>query len=169
MLAGTFSIGKGQKEVIEAMKYLDKYNVNLFFAGFINDYARELKSKIEKDNIKNIHFCGLVKDLNKLRQKMDIAIVCSIKEAFGRIVIEDMLAKIAIVANNAGSMPELMNTGLLFENNNPKQIAEKVIYLIENTVEYNRIVNNAFNFSQQFTDRKTAKAICNIIETEIDE
>lgn len=68
--------------------------------------------------------------------KIDILIVPSMaQESFGMAVLEAFAAGIPVIASNTGAIPELIETnknGLLFEFGNSADLAEKIIYIIEN-------------------------------------
>ena len=69
--------------------------------------------KYIKDNglEKNTEFVGFIKEINDFRKNMDVGIVASRSEAFGRTTIEGMLSQMLIIASNAGSNIELINDG----------------------------------------------------------
>lgn len=168
LITGTLCEEKGQLIAIKAQKILNEKNVHLYIAGRENKYGNFLKNYVNKNNIKNIHFCGLVKDMNELRRKMDISVVCSKKEAFGRTVIEDMLSNIVVIGSNSGAIPELIKNkenGLIFEKNDVQDLVSKIKYCLKN--DLTEIRYKAFQFAKTFTYDTTANSLSKIFEEEI--
>ena len=74
-------------------------------------------------------------------------------------LVEASACKIPLVASNSGGIPEIVingKTGLLFEERNSNQLADKIITLIENRKLANTLgrnanihVNNLFNMDIQ--------------------
>lgn len=167
LITGTLSESKGQLIAIHAMEKMQKLNIKLFIAGAMNSYGRNLLKYVKDNNIQNVTFCGMVKDMKKLRQNIDISIVCSKSEAFGRTIIEDMLSKILVVACNTGSVQELVKdneTGIVYQYNRDDELAKKIIDIIKNNEKYNYITGNAREFADGFIQFNTAKAIEKIME-----
>ncbi|MCH3958440.1 MAG: glycosyltransferase family 4 protein [Selenomonas sp.] len=168
LITGTISEGKGQKIAIDAMKKIDDDEIRLYIAGKINRYARQLMSYVNKENINNIEFCGFVKDMHLLRRNIDISVVCSASEAFGRTIIEDMLSGILVIGNNAGAVPELLenNHGVIFQYNDADKLAKEIINIKDNWSSMGRMIDGARSYANKFTSKCTAKKICKLILSE---
>lgn len=64
---------------------------------------------------------------------MDIAILCSLREGFSNVVLESMASGKPVIASNVGGNPEAVTqdvTGLLFEPQEPEELATKIISLL---------------------------------------
>jgi glycosyltransferase involved in cell wall biosynthesis len=154
LIAGTLSEGKGQLEVLKAIKILsDKnYEIKLNIAGSTNcDYYNVLLNYVIENNLSDyVTFHGHVKDMNQLRENMDIGIVASQLEAFGRVTVEGMLSSMVMVGRDCGATSELISageTGLLYEPNNVNELAERIEYLYNNRKELERIGKNGFRYA----------------------
>lgn len=170
LVTGTFCDGKGQWIALKAFEKICNNNIHLYFAGKINAYAEELIQYVKDNNILNVHFCGLVKDMNQLRNDMTLSIVCSKSEAFGRTIIEDMLAGIVVIGAECGSVPELITNnynGLTYRYGDIKSLCQVIEYAIGLDCDRNTIINNAFEFAIQFTKNNTAKKINLIIKNNL--
>lgn len=55
-----------------------------------------------------VNLCGYVKNPQELLTRMDVGIVPSSYEAFGRVTIEYMMNYMAVIGNDTGATPELM-------------------------------------------------------------
>ena len=66
---------------------------------------------------------------------MDVEIVCSKREAFGRVTVEAMLAGLPVVGSNTGGTPELIvdgETGIIFKCDDYKDLADKILLIYKN-------------------------------------
>lgn len=172
LIAGTICEEKGQMYAIKLHQKLLENNFfsTLYIAGSINDYANYLKKYVKENKIPNVIFCGLVKNMNQLREKIDIGIIASKSEAFGRVVIENMLSNILVVASNTGGLPELINTyqnGILFEYGNLKDMYQKLMPVLNDKKMYNQIILNAYQYALNFTNNRAGKQIKDIFDKEI--
>lgn len=167
LITGTICEGKGQFFAIKVIEKMKNDNIRLYIAGENNTYSSELKKYVYDKKINNIIFCGLVENMNELRQKIDIAIVCAKKEAFGRTIIEDMLSNILVIGCSAGAVPELIKdgeTGLLYKYNDMNDLIKKINFAISNEKLIDKIKNNAFEYSKNFTKANTAKKITSLFQ-----
>ena len=167
LITGTLSESKGQLTAIRLMEKLENINMRLYIAGKMNAYGYSLKKYVEENQLKNIIFCGLVHDMNKLRQEMDISIVCSRKEAFGRTIIEDMLSDILVIACNTGSPLELIEdkkTGIIYQYDNINDLKSKILEITKDVKLLNNIKKNAKEYAQRFIVFNTSRNIEEILK-----
>lgn len=125
LLAGDIKESKGQlittKAVYTFMEKNPNCNVELYLAGRESNkkYYTNLKNYIiEHDLESNIHLLGQVSNMKELRAKMDVGIVASTCEAFGRTTIEGMLSMLAMIGRSSGGTTEQIRhgeTGLLYD------------------------------------------------------
>ncbi len=158
LITGTISEAKGQIYAIKAIEKLSNPSVKLFIAGEVNEYARSLMEYTKNKNIKNIEFCGLLNDMKKLREKVDMSIVCAKQEAFGRTIIEDMLNGIIVIGCDSGAVIELVRnyeTGYIYKYGDIDDLCNKIVECIDNTRK-KEIRANAFQFAKNFTRNFTA-------------
>lgn len=166
LISGTISKGKGQHTAILACNELLKRGITdfkLFIAGIGTlemDISEELRS--------HVVFCGRVEDMRSLRKKMDIALVCSNAEAFGRVTVEAMMAGLPVIGSNSGGTVELIQdykNGLLFEVGNYHMLADKIECLIHDKTLSETLAVNAQSYSKNlFTKERCVSDICRIYE-----
>lgn len=156
IVTGALAAGKGQIDAILAINELRNRgykNINLSIAG--SGDSDTLKMKINELKLNNnIKMLGQVKDLIDIRKKMDIELVCSKSEAFGRVTIEGMMSMLPIIGANTGGTTELIRdnyNGLLYSQGNYKSLADKIEYFINNRNEIERMGKSAYIFSDKFT------------------
>jgi len=105
-------------------------------------------------------FTGLLLDAPQFMKHMDIIVVPSIfEEPFGRVNIEAMAARKAVIASNVGGIPEIIEqnkTGLLVPRGDVKALATAMERLIEDeqlrtklSTNGRKIVEKRFNSKKQ--------------------
>jgi glycosyltransferase involved in cell wall biosynthesis len=87
-----------------------------------------LKTQIEQLGLTNdIIMTGFLPNAFGLLTALDVFILSSIKEAFGRVLIEAMIAKLPIIATHTNGIPEVVgDSGILIEKQSPSLLAEKM-------------------------------------------
>ena len=133
---GVINQYKGVGTSICAVRYLIEQgynNIHLYLAGEGNlDFCRVDYNAVQE----NVHLLGYVREMPQLRSsKMDVEIVCSKREAFGRVTVEAMLAGLPVVGSNTGGTPELIvdgETGIIFKCDDYKDLADKILLIYKN-------------------------------------
>jgi L-malate glycosyltransferase len=168
LISGTITPNKGHREAVEALKVLiDKgyKNIKLIIAGTGNElFIQDLQLFISENYLENyINFVGRTSNINELRKITDIELVCSKREAFGRISIEAMMSTNPVIASNTGANPEIVKNninGLLYEQGNSRDLASKMEFFIQSPEEINKIGEEAFRYSlSNFTATINAQKI----------
>lgn len=137
---GVLSESKNQLEILKALKYLIDSDVKNLRINFIGDgdvqYKQLLEMYAKENNLCNyIKFWGYQEQIEEILKQMSIGIVPSIKEAFGRVTIEFMLAEMPVIGSNTGGTKEILEnsrSGMLYSLNNPIQLAECMRKFINN-------------------------------------
>ncbi|OCA99778.1 glycosyltransferase family 4 protein [Clostridium beijerinckii] len=166
LIAGQVCAAKGQNQAIDAVANLVQTGlpVKLYIAGEMDtQYINSTLAKYENHDW--VVTLGQVKNMYELRKDIDIELICSRSEAFGRVTLEAMLHGIPVVGSDAGGTRELINnreTGLLYEYGDVNQLAENIALLIKDKNLYDSIINNASNFAKQFTIQKTVNEILKV-------
>jgi len=139
-MVGSIQPEKGQDEAIKALSELVRRGVdahllivgdeNRFFTASLNEQVRDYGLE------QRVTFTGYVKEPMRFIRIADVTLLCSAWEAFGRVIVETMLAGKPVVATaNSGGTAELIEegkTGLLYERGNYTELADKIQYLYEN-------------------------------------
>lgn len=94
-------------------------------------YFRELKSVVEKLNLeKEVIFTGERSDIPEVMKAIDLLVLASWEEPFGRALIEAMAMEKPVISTNVGGPTEIVEdgvTGVLLPPKNPQVIARTVI------------------------------------------
>jgi glycosyltransferase involved in cell wall biosynthesis len=89
-----------------------------------------------------VHFAGWRDDVPDVLTLFDVFILPSLGEHFGRVLIEAMAMAKAVVATDAGGVPEIVihgETGLLVPPADPQAIAEAVLALLQDPTRAARL------------------------------
>ncbi len=155
---GIIHPSKNQKEIVNAVSVLvNKYNQHGFHVTFIGihslPYVKELTELIKNNNIED--YISIHKEVDGVQDflsNMDVGIMSSHAEAFGRVTVEYMLQKLLVIANDSGANPELIQdgvTGLIYEHGDYSSLANKMKEVISSPSIINKITNNALEQSRK--------------------
>ena len=154
LLAGRFSEVKGQLDAIKAISVLrEKYRMNadLYLAGSSGEteFYNKMTKFIEELSIKEqIHILGEVKDMKALRKEIDVELVCSKFEAFGRVTIEALDEGKPVIAANAPATNEIIidnYNGLLYDSGDEECLADKIYLLLSDDSLRRDLISNGLN------------------------
>lgn len=139
LFSGLLDIHKGFSVLLQALRILkNKCGFRLVVAGggqLFDQYKKMASGLGIRDKI---NFLGHIpyKLMKDLYNKSDIIVAPSLwPEPFGRTLIEGMLLGKAVIGTNHGAPPEFVKNnenGILVEPGNDKELAEKIILLLEN-------------------------------------
>jgi len=168
LIGGRISREKGQEDAIKAVGLAVRNghrNLHLSIAGPGKaDYLEKLISKEQLGDY--VSLLGTVNDMPSLRKRMDIELVCSVCEGFGRVTIEAMMSSNAVIGSNTGGTPELIRdgyNGYLYQQGNIQELADKIICFLEHPEEIERMGRNAYLFAtEKFTRKRNAERIVEI-------
>ncbi len=116
---GRISRAKGQSQLIQALGLLPK---EIKYRCLIVGEGRERPQLERETNRLGLHdkvtFCGFRDDIPVVLAGSDVMVLPSRHEPFGLAVVEAMLSNVAVIATNAGGVPEIIThgkDGLLFQ------------------------------------------------------
>lgn len=159
---------KGVHFLIQGFKgLLDKIDARLLIVG---DGAERLRLEQMAEELgiqKKVIFTGYVDNPFKYIKKMDVFILPSLWEGFPNVLLEAMACGVPVIAtNSAGGIKEAVRNrinGLVIEPGLPSAIAESVYYLLSNTEERKRIIEEAHKTVRQFDVEKIKREYENLI------
>jgi glycosyltransferase involved in cell wall biosynthesis len=145
---------KGIYELLNALIILRNNNVS-FRLDFIGDYAsveeeKKVKTMIDENKLNDCindqaAAYGTEKDL--LYRNADIFVFPTRRESFGNVILEAMSYMVPVIASDEGSIPEILdngNAGLLFQKQNPTDLAQKLTYLVGSEERRKEIGQNGY-------------------------
>ncbi len=138
-LVGRLQSGKKQEDAVHAVAALHKRKIDIdlvIIGSGDRDYERYLRELTALENIEDlVHFTGYIKNAFSYMLSMDIILVCSQYEAFGRVTVEAMLAGKPVIGARSGGTVELIKegiNGLLYNPGEYNDLTEKLEYLYNN-------------------------------------
>ena len=133
---------KGQHIFIEAAKIVLEKHPDVQFniygdinTGLYNDYYLGLINKIKELGLSNkLIFRGYTNNIGDIYPQLDISVVPSLREPFGRVIIESMAFGKPVIATNIGGPLDIVTdqTGILVPVNDPLSLANAILFLADN-------------------------------------
>lgn len=140
---------KGHKTLLYAANEVIKKIPNTKFL-IVGEEVKETKGyKDELQEItkhlkieKNVLFTGFRRDTPEILSSLDLFVLPSKKEHFGRVIIEAMACAKPVIATNAGGVPEIVKdgiTGILVPPGDAKALACAILSLLQNNEKVRRM------------------------------
>jgi len=131
--SGIISLQKNQLELLQAQVLLRQRGIEIetYFLGSNKpDYLALLQQYVNGNHIEDlVHFIGHTDDVFGMLNDMNLGVVTSHDEAFGRVTIEYMLMHMPVVVSDSGANPELIEegkTGMIYHLGNLGQLADYI-------------------------------------------
>jgi len=155
---------KGQDLLLRALpRIVEKVpHVSVQFVGDSPDpdsaYVRDLREQVEAspELRRRVTFCGYVRDMEEGYRSLDLLVVPSREEAFGRTALEAMVYGVPVIAARTGGLMETIQNGvngLLFEPGSWESLAEKVIHLAGNPSLRTELIQEGFRTLLHYQSR----------------
>jgi len=167
---------KGQEEFIRAIPDIIKEVKNVYFVITgdetvgLNGYKKHLIELCNSMGINEyVQFVPFTDLVPEFLSAIDIFVLPSHNETFGFVLVEAMAMGKAIVATNAGGVPEIIsdkNNGVLIPPKDAKILAKTILNLVNDEQFRYSISNNAkLEASKKFDIEKTTEKLIEIIES----
>ena len=179
LLTGRITPAKAQDEAIRAVKELKDRGYKEFKLHFAGSISKD--SKYEKEYLEYLHqlikeydlssevvFHGEVSNMQSLREKMDIELMCAIRETFGWVTVEGMRSGLLVIGGNTGATLEIIKdnkTGLLYRQGDANDLADKILWAINHPVDVLKIRKSAYSYSNHhFTVDENANDVLTVFK-----
>lgn len=173
IIIGRICKEKGQRDLIEALRYMGEYlrRIKVLFVGGCTDREgtnekKELDERIAQYGLtEQVVFLGYQKDVYEYLKDADICVVSSRYEGFGRVTVEAMMSGALVIGANSGGTPELLleEYGLLYENGDSKGLAEVIQKAIFCPDKMRKMAQRAQIYAAKtFTVENNAEAVLDI-------
>ena len=107
------------------------------------EYKKELESLAERLGIREkVIFASFRRDIPRIMASLDLFVLTSEKEHFGRVLVEAMACAKPVIAANAGGVPEIVKdgeTGILVPPKDPEAMAEAIVTLLRDKKKAQRM------------------------------
>lgn len=138
VIVGSIIPSKGQKDAILAVDYLYKNkgistHLDIVGNGTYQTTLEQLVKDLEITEL--VTFTGYKENVLPILRNSDVALMCSISEAFGRTTVEAMQSSLPVIGAKAGATLEIIvdnETGFFYEPGDYKDLAEKISTFIDN-------------------------------------
>jgi glycosyltransferase involved in cell wall biosynthesis len=172
LYVSTIDVYKHQWNVAEAVVELRKKNIPVsvdFIGGFYGPAKKRLlKYMKEVDPHENfLHYKGVVpfEKLHSVYASSNAFVFASSCENLPNILIEAMASGLPIACSNMGPMPEVLKEcGLYFNPEDPHNIAEKLMKLIDNPLVTKKMSRCSYLESKKYSWERTTKETFDFIE-----
>ncbi len=134
------------KAIIVKNRLKDTEFLFLIVGKAVSEYARGLHSRIEKWGLSDrIILLGFRSDIEEVISGLDICVLPSTVEPFGRVIVESMLLGTPVIGSRSGGIPEIIEdgkSGLLVRPGDEDDLSEKIRLLSSDKKLYDRLVKN---------------------------
>ena len=172
---GALQDGKNQLELLKATKVLVKEKITDFHVTLIGeggDYETKLRDYCNRNNLSSyVTFAGYSNNVMKLLDGMDVGVICSQNEAYGRVTVEYILSSMPVIGADGSGTSEIIRhekDGYLYRGGDVEQLAGYMRKMIRNRVLVKEMGENAYVYAQEnFKSEKTAKQIYQVIKQNV--
>ena len=155
---------KGTEFFIRAIPYVMQKQANVVFLvigdGPLRSNLEHLATELGVAD--HVRFLGFRSEIGDMLSILDVNVIPSLTEGFPLSLIEGMAAGNAIVASNLEGLREIARDGetLLFvPPKDPKVLAEKIVWLLNDSSQASVLSEAAKNASLQFSIESSAAAL----------
>lgn len=164
---------KGQLLVLESLEELYKdhkinYKLHIIGKSRQDEYLAKIKRYVKSQHAESrVNFLGHIDNvIEYLEQNIDILVMSSYKEAFGRVTAEGMLAGCLIIGANSGGTVELLENGKLgkmFEPNDINDLKDAILAVTSNKVIFRDVAIKAQKVAKiKYSNKNNADEIIKI-------
>lgn len=113
----------------------------------------------------DVHFLGARSNIPEIMKDLDVFVMASLNEPFGRVTVEAMAAGAPVVGSNSGGTAEIIadgETGLLFPPEDPAMLAQAVIKVLTDDQLAAKLKAGGIHTANRFTGKNMATNYKNI-------
>jgi glycosyltransferase involved in cell wall biosynthesis len=169
---GSFIERKLVSELIDVVKVLENrlpLKLALVGDGPLKETLQNQVNSLKLNT--SVSFLGYQSDAVSFIRKSKVLVLPSINEGLGRVLVEAMKVRVAVVANDDYGMREIIDTkygqmGVLYNRSIAGDLADKLYKLITDTQLYDELVGRAYQFShKEFSQKIYKKRFCEVLDS----
>jgi len=171
LYVGRLSEEKGLHVLLKAWESLPEVPLYIMGKGPLE---KELKNYVKNKNMKSVKFLGFLDEAKHeevLKGAKILVIPSQCYENFPRIVAEAFSCGIPVLASRLGSLEEIIRekeTGVLFDAQNPSDLIDKVLWMVEHEKEIARIGISARKaYEDDYSTRRNYERLMQIYQNTI--
>jgi len=156
--------------MLNAWRSIPEIPLRLAGGGPLEEWVRETTK-----DMPNVEYLGFFphKKIAELLNETYAVILPSIwYETFGLVVLEAYSARVPVIATNVGALAAIVNhgqTGLLFGRKNPRDLAEKILWLWNHPKERDRMGRSGRKeFEKKYTAERNYQILMEIYNRTIE-
>ena len=138
-IVGKIYPGKGQKNVVKSIDLVKKNHpdVKLLVVGEVKDkgYFNEIQRFISAQKLdERVIFSDYLPEIFGVLALLDLLVIASCVESFGRVAVEAMSVKTPVLAVRKGAMAEVITpgeNGFLVDSPDPEVLAEAILSICD--------------------------------------
>ena len=165
--------GKNQIEVIDALKALDDETLSKVQLRIIGDkekwspYYSELQRHLDKRVFSKVQLDGIIFDIISEYRKIDVVVVPSKSEAFGRVAIEAMLSGCYVIGANTAGTDEILDDDVStkYQLGNIEELSKVITDIIQHRDKYIEKASKGQQYAKDnFSSKRNAEKILKLYE-----
>lgn len=163
LLSGHEYERKGLKYVIEALNMLPDNVILVVTGGGEVEPYRKIAKSLSVEN--RVYFLGLIDNILDGYYLSDLFVLPTSYEGWGLVATEAMGTGLPVLICNVGGVKDYLIDGVngLSIERDPKDIAEKILYIKNNPILYERIRENGLKTAIKYNWKNVAKKYKEII------
>ena len=168
-IVGLLQPTKCQLDVLKSADILaNERGVRNFRLTIVGDgdaaYTGELKNYIKEKGLEEmVEMTGRIDNVPELLTRMDVGVVASSHEAFGRVTVEYMLAGMAALVSDGGANTEIVDdgtTGLVYRSGDAGNLADRMEMLVKDGDLLRRLAEAGKEHAENnFSSKANSRAI----------
>ena len=148
---------KGQENLVESIGIIKKTcpDVKLVIVGDVGDkrYFRGIKGTIAALGLeKDVIFLGYQREIFGILSMLDLLVIASEEESFGRVAVEAMSVQTPVLAVRKDALAEVITAGengFLVDSPDPKTLAEAICSIRENPERTRKVAEESARFVRE--------------------
>lgn len=173
VLVGVLQEAKNQIEAVQALKILKEKGkeIHLNFVGVDqNDYSDKVRAYLSENHLEEyVTFWGPRNDVPQILKKMDVGLMLSRNEAFGRVTVEYMMQNLAVIASDTGANPEIIDNGengLLYHYGDVDDLVKQILFYVDYKDKMIEMANRGMNHARNcFISARNSENVYNTYQS----
>jgi glycosyltransferase involved in cell wall biosynthesis len=154
--------GKGVMDAVKVADRLHQMKLPFQMVFFGNEtigeegHKQELEDEVRKRGIRDVvQFAGHRSDIEKVMASLDILLMPSPNETFGRVIIEAMASGIPVVASGGGGVSSIVRhhvDGILTQPSDVEEMADGIRFMVDFPEKRKKIAENGISSAHEIFD-----------------
>lgn len=167
IFVGRIEKGKGIERLLETLKNLKEYNINLTIVGEGNNKSEYVELAKQYGIQNHISFTGFIpfgEELLKIIKEHDLFILPSLSEGLPQVILESMACGVLVLASNIGGIPQIVKNdinGFTFNPQSSTELQDLILKLHKFKFDNTLMCTNALKTAKEYSCESQAKILLN--------